>query len=375
MKIKDCVEKRKTIKADLHYSPYIEIGDIDTFTKEYSIKDKSSVAGSVIAYCGDILVSTVRPTRGAVTIVKENSVAVSAAFAVVHPDASKSDPKYLFYCLNSKPFLEYLGSVSKGATYPTCSKDDVFNYPLQDYNKLEQTQIANLLDRLSLIIQNRKKELQLLDNLVKARFVEMFKGGQYPVVRAADVCEYITKGTTPSSNEIFSEPKIDSIPYLKVYNLSFDGSLRFFEEPQYISRKIHEGKLARSKVLPNDVLMNIVGPPLGKLSLVTNDFPEWNINQAIAVFRAKERVLPTFLLYSLMHPNVLMPFLNNAQGVRQLNISLEQCRNITFSLPTVKEQEAFCRFVEQINQSKLVVQRALDKAQLLFDSLMQKYFG
>ena len=80
----------------------------------------------------------------------------------------------------------------------------------------------------------------------------MFKGGKYPVVKAADVCDFITKGTTPASSEITTEPKENSIPYLKVYNLSFDGSLLFFDAPQYISREIHEGKLSRSKVYPND---------------------------------------------------------------------------------------------------------------------------
>ena len=104
----------------------------------------------------------------------------------------------------------------------------------------------------------------------QSQFIEMFKGGKYPIVKANDVCDFITKGTTPASSEITTEPKENSIPYLKVYNLSFDGSLLFFDAPQYISREIHEGKLSRSKVYPNDVLMNIVGPPLGKFSLVTD---------------------------------------------------------------------------------------------------------
>ena len=180
----------------------------------------------------------------------------------------------------------------------------------------------------------------------------MFKGGKYPIVKAADVCDFITKGTTPPSNEIYSKPFEDSIPYLKVYNLSFDGSMLFFEEPQYISRDTHEGKLARSKVYPNDVLMNIVGPPLGKFSLVNNDFPEWNINQAIAIFRARESILPKFLLHALMQPDVLKPFLDKAQGVRQLNFSLEQCRNLEFPLPPIPEQQEFVEFAEQSDKSK-----------------------
>lgn len=173
-------------------------------------------------------------------------------------------------------------------------------------------------------------------------------------MKAQDVCHFITKGTTPKADEIFAKPFEKCIPYLKVYNLSFDGSMLFFEEPQYIDRTIHESKLARSKVYPNDVLMNIVGPPLGKFALVNNDFPEWNINQAIAIFRAREAVHPQFLLYALMQPDVLGPFLDQAQGVRQLNFSLEQCRNLEFPLPPMNEQLNFVAFVEQLDKSKYV---------------------
>ena len=165
------------------------------------------------------------------------------------------------------------------------------------------------------------------------------------------------------------------IPFLKVYNLSFTGELLFDAEPQYVSTEIHSGKLARSKVYPNDVLMNIVGPPLGKFSLVTDEFAEWNINQAIAIFRSKKGVLPRYLLAALMQPKVFRPFLEQAVGIRQLNLSLEQCRNLEFPLPPIEEQERFVEFSAQVDKSKVVVQAALDEVQLLFDSLMQQYFG
>ena len=128
----------------------------------------------------------------------------------------------------------------------------------------------------------------------------------------------------------------------------------FDENPQYILAETHNGKLARSKVYPNDVLMNIVGPPLGKFTLVTDEFEEWNINQAIAIFRAKERILPRFLLHALMQPKVLEPFIGQAVGIRQQNLSLEQCRNLQFPLPSLEEQKSFVEFAEQLDKSKFV---------------------
>jgi len=203
-----------------------------------------------------------------------------------------------------------------------------------------------------MVIKERKRELKLLDELIKARFVELFECGDHEIVKASDVCDFITKGTTPPTGEITEEYENGKIPFLKVYNLSFTGEMLFDENPQYILAETHNGKLARSKVYPNDVLMNIVGPPLGKFTLVTDEFEEWNINQAIAIFRAKERILPRFLLHALMQPKVLEPFIGQAVGIRQQNLSLEQCRNLQFPLPSLEEQKSFVEFAEQLDKSK-----------------------
>src|SRR5258708_24292716 len=77
------------------------------------------------------------------------------------------------------------------------------------------------------------------------------------------------------------------IPYLKVNNLSFGGPLDFTKSRTFVRKHLHDHDLSRSKVVPGDVLMNIVGPPLGKVAVVPDSHPEYNINQAIARFRAK----------------------------------------------------------------------------------------
>ncbi len=103
-------------------------------------------------------------------------------------------------------------------------------------------------------------------------------------VRAEQISEFITKGTTPAP-DLMSERQ-GEIPYVKVYNLTFDGALDFTgNRPTFISNSTHRELLARSICLPGDVLMNIVGPPLGKVSILPEAFAEWNINQAIARYR------------------------------------------------------------------------------------------
>ena len=222
----------------------------------------------------------------------------------------------------------------------------------------EQLNVVHKLNKITKIKEQREKELKLLDDIIRARFVELFECGDHEIVKASDVCDFITKGTTPPTGEITEEYENGKIPFLKVYNLSFTGEMLFDENPQYILAETHNGKLARSKVYPNDVLMNIVGPPLGKFTLVTDEFEEWNINQAIAIFRAKERILPRFLLHALMQPKVLEPFIGQAVGIRQQNLSLEQCRNLQFPLPSLEEQKSFVEFAEQLDKSKVILPKS-----------------
>ena len=271
-------------------------------------------------------------------------------------DQRKWFPKYVFYSL--------YGNYRKGGTVPFENKttglhnlktdDYVSRYEVAETDFRKQVEISNNLDKIYSIIKLREEELLKLDELIKARFVELFSQGKHKLVKASEVCDFITKGTTPPTGEIIEAYGEGMIPFLKVYNLSFTGELLFDDNPQYIPKETHNGKLARSKVYPNDVLMNIVGPPLGKFTIVTDEYEEWNINQAIAIFRAKERILPRFLLHALMQPTVLEPFIGQAVGIRQQNLSLEQCRNLQFPLPSIEEQRAFVKFAEQIDKSKVV---------------------
>ena len=277
---------------------------------------------------------------------------------------------YLCYALM---FYDTEGLVN-GATRQKLTQTAMRQMMIPYRNMTEQLQIADEINQVIRLIDKRKEELSLLDQLVKSRFIEMFGSGRYPTVIASEVCDFITKGTTPPTGEITEKYEIGMIPYLKVYNLSFTGELLFDNMPQYISAGTHNKQLARSKVLPNDVLMNIVGPPLGKFSLVTDEFSEWNINQAIAIFRAKDRVLPRYLMAALMQPNVLRPFLEQAVGIRQLNLSLEQCRNLEFPLPPIEEQRAFVELSEQTDKSKYLFY-CLEYIRNNFNAMLEFYMG
>ncbi|MGR5220271.1 restriction endonuclease subunit S [Vibrio parahaemolyticus] len=164
-------------------------------------------------------------------------------------------------------------------------------------------------------------------------------------VLAEDICEKVQSGSTPR-NSPFTET--GDVPYLKVYNI-VNQKIAFNYKKQFISNEIHEGKLSRSIVFPNDVLMNIVGPPLGKVAIVGNDFPEWNINQAITLFRPnKSFLLSRFLYYFLNEGSSVKAVHGDLKGsVGQVNISLSQCRNFDIPVPPISEQK---RIVEKLDE-------------------------
>ena len=152
------------------------------------------------------------------------------------------------------------------------------------------------------------------------------------------LCEFITKGTTPPKELNAGNDK--SIPFLRVTNLTDKGKLDMADKV-FVSEETHRGFLARSVVYPNDVLMNIVGPPLGQVALVPNTFDEWNINQAIAIFRAVDGVLAGYVCLYLLSP-IAQQWLKarSKTTAGQTNLTLEVCRSLPFPLPPQEEQQA-----------------------------------
>jgi type I restriction enzyme S subunit len=153
-----------------------------------------------------------------------------------------------------------------------------------------------------------------------------------------DYCNLITKGTTPRSG--FNSSIESSIPFLRVQNLRFDGRLNINSENlNFVSLATHDGELSRSKVYPGDILINLVGPPLGKVSLVSEEYQEWNINQAVAIFRPQQTLNSEFLKNYLQLPQVRTWLENQSKKTSgQQNLTLETCRDLPLLLPPLPEQ-------------------------------------
>lgn len=172
---------------------------------------------------------------------------------------------------------------------------------------------------------------------------------------AESCCSIVQSGGTPREKPFTAS---GDVPFLKVYNI-VDQQVSFDYRPQFIPREVHQTKLRRSIVLPGDVLMNIVGPPLGKVALVPSAFPEWNINQAIVTFRSKSFLLNKFLYYFLCEGREVRRIENEYRGsAGQSNISLSQSRAFTFPIAPLPEQH---RIVEKVEGLLEQVNRATDR--------------
>ncbi len=195
---------------------------------------------------------------------------------------------------------------------------------------------------------------------------------------AEQLCSTVASGSTPSADQLFQRD--GEVPFIKVYNLTFGGPLDFSVKPTFISRIVHEGRLGRSKAFAGDVLTNIVGPPLGKVSIVPDRFPEWNINQAIVVFRPTGAIFNRLLAFWLRSEAVLARLDCTAKATAgQFNIQVTTCRKLALPVPPLAEQARIVAEVERrlsvVEELEAVVFANLQRALRLRQSILQKAFS
>ena len=196
-------------------------------------------------------------------------------------------------------------------------------------------------------------------------------------VRTGDVMNSIDNGHTPTK-EFLSQGN-GEIPFVKVYNLNFDGTLDFTKNPTFIPEHVHEKKMQRSLCISGDVLINIVGPPLGKVSVVPNSYPEWNINQAIVRFRPNERIISKFLLYYLQNPMIINWLENTSKATAgQYNVKVSTCRIIPLPLPDIEQQLEIVQEIESrlsvCDKLEESIEQSLQQSEALRQSILKRAF-
>lgn len=163
--------------------------------------------------------------------------------------------------------------------------------------------------------------------------------------RLDDICDGITSGSTPPKSSFIDET---GIPYLKVYNIR-NQKIDFEYQPQFIEESYHSSSLKRSQLYPGDVIMNIVGPPLGKIAIIPDTYPQWNCNQAIVMFRPFISDLNKFI-YIYLVSGMFLDKIALIGTAGQDNISVTKSRSILLPTPPLAEQLRIVAKVDELMQ-------------------------
>ena len=274
-------------------------------------------------------------------------------------------PEYLAYCIYYNRYK--LAEIANAPVVPIINKSQFEEFYVSIEKDVElQRKILLILRRASALVSYRQHQLQKLDELVKARFVEMFgepKSNKSNLVKIGEIGS-LTSGGTPSriKPEYFKGD-------IRWYSAGELNSLYLPDSVEHISKTAL--KESAAKLFNKGTLMiGMYDTAAFKLGILTEDSSS---NQACANLNPQNdyNVVWLYYLFDIMKPG----FLQERQGVRQKNLSLSKIKEFEVPSAPIGIQNQFAAFVERVNKSKAAAQKALDEAQLLFDSLMQKYFG
>ncbi len=267
---------------------------------------------------------------------------ISGAYIVFACKEDELNPKYLDALFKSKGFLDYVNEKANGGVRMNFKFEymEAWEIPLPNID--EQTTIVAQIDKQKAIIEGGEK----IENNFEFDFTNIY---EWRKEKLSECCYELIVGNTPTG-KVKNEGEI---VYLKVNNLSFDLSLDFKNE-YYIDKTTHEKDLKGSKCFAGDVLMNIVGPPLGKVSIVPNYIKECNINQAIICFRPKEYLDSRFLAYSLLKKSTVNRFIENIRrSTGQWNLTKTICSAFEIDFPDIETQR---QIVSELDSQMQILQ-------------------
>ena len=297
---------------------------------------------------------------------------VDTAFGLC-ANSEKLNPKYLYYFCEKFDFEKLNTTV----TIPSLTKSNLLNVEIPLPNLEKQKQIVELLDKVTSLIFLRKQQLSKFDELVKARFVEMFgdvllNSMQWPektLENMADIVSGITKGRKTA------EADLQEVPYMAVSNVK-DGYIDWTTVKTILATR---QEIEQYRLMPDDILMTEGGDPdkVGRGAIIK--MPLKNSIHQNHIFRVRldeQEILPSFFAEYLRHQKAKRYFLGCAKQTTGIaSINMRQLRALPTLVPPLSLQKQFAAFVERVDQQKQTVQQGLEKLELMKKALMQEYFG
>ena len=318
---------------------------------------------------GQFIYSRIDARNGAYAIIgpELDGFVVSKDFPVFDINESKVLPHFLRRAVLSDAFINQVKNSSFGATNRMRIKEEVFetySIPLPELSK--QNEIVDIMDRVETIINSRQQELQKLDDLIKARFVEMFIAKDFPLLTLDEVS--LSKGEYGAqSASIRYDPSRPR--YVRITDINDDGTLN-----NDVVSSANKEDDEQYKLTYGDFMFARMGATVGK----TYAYKSGNQIFAGYLIRYKldlGKIMPEYLYAYTKLDEYENWVLLNQSGAAQPGINAKKYGSLKIPVPPIEVQRQFVGFCTKIDKSKAAVQKSLDETQMLFDSLMQKYFG
>lgn len=355
--------------------PWIKTGDLK---EKYLYKSEDYITelglnNSSAKMCepDTVLIAMYGATIGATSILKIPACTNQACATFKKSD--KITPEFLYYFFRSQK--ERFVKDGVGGAQPNISAGYLKKIEIELLPLKKQNEITNTLDKLQSIITHIRTQLEKLDLLVKARFVEMFgtlpeNPNNYSITTIAEVCSLIKDGThqTPEYTDDI-EKGYKFLSSKDVMSQKIDWS-----NIKYIPKVLHEKLYSTLKPQKNDILMSKNGVNYGVAAV--NDTEEvFDIYVSLALLRPLDIINPIFFRCVINNPDTKMQFDSSIKGIGVPNLHLGEIKKTKILLPPINKQEEYVTFVKQVDQSKSILQQELTQTQTLFNSLMQEYFG
>ena len=303
-------------------------------------------------------------------VIKGNpEIALLSSIAILRPKIDLVVPEYLSYFLKSDAVyrtvsLNYItGTALKRIILKGIRKIEV---DLPDIG--EQEQRAQRLSKVDYLCQLRKQQLDKLDELVKARFVEMFENSSWPNTSLNDICSEIVDcpHSTPKYEGNLEHPAIRTTEIKKGY-IDWDSM-------KYVSEEEYQKRIKSLKPVPGDIVYGREGT-YGNAAIIPDGY-EFCLGQRVMLFRPnKTKCISAYVLYAILSDRVKRQADEKNVGATVPHVNVADAKQFDVVLPPLELQNQFAAFVERVNQQKQTVQQSLEKLELMKKALMQEYFG
>ena len=287
--------------------------------------------------------------------------------------SKKINNKYLYWFLKGNTV--FLNSLGRGATFKELSKSIVSNIEINLPDIVYQKKAVETLEKVSEIIALRKRELSSLDDLIKARFVEMFgnpatPGDKFKTCKLGEVAD------VKSSHRVFTTEFVaEGVPFYRGTEIGVLASGQQPEDSYRISME-HYRKIASddSKPMRGDLLLPSICNK-GQVWMVDTDEPFYYKDGRVLCISPERSVFDSRYLQFYMKLRTEAEYPKLGSGSTFAEFKIFQLKELEVDIPPMNSQKSFDLFADHVDKSKVAIQKALDKTQMLFDSLMQEYFG